>query len=141
MTRIEPKMLSIPHQTLEQIVQRFNAGHTLIDAGALVGGASAQVILLHVKHADGVTQKFLLRAHSENNRWRNPNIASDEFYLLKTLYDSGLPVPQAHYLDESGEVYSLPYLIIDYVEGAPDFSPRDLPDFIQQSVELLAKIH
>ena len=135
-------MLSIPYQTLEQIVRRVNAGHTLIQADALVGGASAQVILLHVKHADvEVTQKYLLRVHSENNRWRNPNIARHEFKLLKTLYDSGLPVAQPHYLDESGEVYSLPYLIIDYVEGAPDFSPRDLPDFIQQSVELLAKIH
>jgi hypothetical protein len=61
-------MLSIPLQTLEQIVQRVNAGNTLIDADALVGGASAQVILLHVKHADGVTQKYLLRAHNEDNR-------------------------------------------------------------------------
>lgn len=134
-------MLSIPLQTLEQIVRRISAGNTLIQADALAGGASAQVILLHVKHADGVTQKYLLRAHNEDNRWRNPKIANHEFNVLKTLYDSGLPVAQAHYLDESGEIYPIPYLIIDYVEGATDFSPHNLPDFIRQSAELLAKIH
>jgi aminoglycoside phosphotransferase (APT) family kinase protein len=139
---IEKNMLSIPHQTLEQIVRRVNAGDRLIHADALEGGASAQVILLHVKHPDSVAiKKYLLRAHSGTNRWRNPNIARHEFDVLKTLYDSGLPVAQAHYLDESCEVYPIPYLIIDYIEGATVFSPHDLPDFIQQSAGLLAKIH
>jgi aminoglycoside phosphotransferase (APT) family kinase protein len=135
-------MPSIPCHTLEQIVHRANAGDTLIHADDLVGGGSAQVILLEIKHAESeFTQKYLLRAHSENNRWRNPNIASHEFKLLKTLYDSGLPVAQPYYLDVSGEVYPIPYLIVSYIEGATDFAPRDLPHFIQQSAELLAKIH
>jgi aminoglycoside phosphotransferase (APT) family kinase protein len=135
-------MLSIPLQTLEQIVHRLNPGHTLIHAEELAGGASAQVILLHVKPADGdQIHKYLLRAHDEINRWRNPNIANHEFSILKTLYAGGLPVAEPHYLDESGEVYPIPYLIIGYIEGAVDFSPRDLPNFIRQSAETLAKIH
>jgi len=135
-------MLSISQQTLEQIVHRFNTGYMLSHAEELVGGASAQVVLLHVKHASGdVTQKYLLRVHGDINRWRNPNIASHEFKLLTTLYESGLPVAQAHYLDESGEVYPIPYLIVGYIEGKTDFSPANLPDFIRQSAELLAKIH
>lgn len=136
------KMLSIPHQTLEKMLHRVNPCHTLLDAKALVGGASAQVVLLNVKpDGNDFMRRYLLRIHNEINRWRNPNIANHEFNVLRTLYDIGLPVAQPLYLDESGEIYPIPYLIIDYVEGATDFSPQDLPDFIHQSAEILAKIH
>jgi len=134
-------MLSIPHETLEQIVQRIQVGNTLISASPLIGGASAQVILMDVKQADDEIQKYLLRVHSEVDRDRNPNIANHEFRLLKTLNDSGLPVAQPYYLDESCEIYPLPYLVVGYIEGATEFSPQNLSDFILQSAKLLAKIH
>jgi aminoglycoside phosphotransferase (APT) family kinase protein len=131
----------ISHQVLEQIVHRINPDDTLTHAEMLIGGASAQAILLIVKHADGEIQKFLLRVHSEINRSRSPNIAQSEFKLLQALHTTGLPVAQPYYLDVSGDVYPIPYLIVGYIEGAPDFSPQNLPDFIQQSANLLVKIH
>jgi aminoglycoside phosphotransferase (APT) family kinase protein len=134
-------MLLIPHDVLEQIVHRINPGDTLTHAEMMIGGASAQVILLNIKHTAGEIQKYLLRVHSEINRSRSPNIAQCEFKLLQTLHTTGLPVAQPHYLDVSGEIYSIPYLVVGYIEGAPDFSPQNLNDFIRQSAELLVKIH
>jgi aminoglycoside phosphotransferase (APT) family kinase protein len=131
----------ISHQILEQIVDRMQAGGTLIQAEALIGGASSQAVLLHVQHAAGGTQKYLLRVHSAINRSRNADVAHYEFSLLKILHDAGLPVAQPHYLDVSGEVYPIPYLVIGYIEGATDFSPQNLPDFLQQSAAMLAQIH
>lgn len=134
-------MLSISRETLEQIVQRINPGDTLTHAEALIGGVSAEVVLLHVKPAEGVTQKYLLRVHSEIDRSRNPNVASHEFTLLKTLHAAGLPVAQPRYVDTSGEIHPIPYVVLDYLEGATDFSPKNVADFLQQRGALLAKIH
>ncbi len=134
-------MLSIDYHILEQIIRRARAGDKLVHAEALIGGASAQVLLLEVQHADGGTQKYLLRVHSDIDRTRNANIAVHEFSLLKILHAAGLPVAQPHYLDASGDIYPIPYLVLDYIEGATNFSPQNLPDFLQQSAELLAKIH
>ncbi|MEP7285101.1 MAG: phosphotransferase [Chloroflexota bacterium] len=134
-------MIFIDQHILEQIVQRVRAGDKLLHAEALVGGVSAQVALLEVQHADGGTRKYLLRVHGERDRARNSDIAQHEFSLLKILHTAGLPVPQPHYLDISGEVYPIPYLMLDYLNGATNFSPKNLTDFLQQSVELLAKIH
>lgn len=134
-------MSAIAHQTLEQIVQRIDAGNTLVHAGTLRGGASAEVILLEVRYTGGETRKYLLRVHSAIDRNRNPDVARDEFALLKALHDDGLPVAHPVYLDESCEVYPIPYLVVAYLDGATEFSPRNLPDFLRQSAGLLAKIH
>ncbi|MBC8171451.1 MAG: aminoglycoside phosphotransferase family protein [Anaerolineae bacterium] len=131
----------ISRHILEQIVERMQAGDTLIDAEPLIGGASAEVVLLNIQHVGGGTQKYLLRAHGDINRSRNADVARDEFKLLKILFAAGLPVAQPHYLDVSGELYPIPYLVLDYIEGATDFSPQNLADFIQQSAALLAQIH
>lgn len=134
-------MIPFSHTDLEQIAQRVKTGSTLIHTEALMGGASAQVILLDIRHLNGEMKKYLLRVHSEIDRTRNPHVASHEFKLLAALYAAGLPVPQPHYLDVSGEVFAIPYLVVDYIEGATHYAPQNLPNFLQQSVELLAKIH
>ncbi|CAG1002872.1 hypothetical protein ANRL4_03308 [Anaerolineae bacterium] len=134
-------MSLIPDHTLQQIVHRINPHHEFVNAQPLIGGASAQVLLLDVKQTDGERLKYLLRIHSEIDRKRNPDLASNEFKLLKTLRALGLPVPTPFYLDVSGELHAVPYLVTGYIEGAPDFSPQDLPNFIRQSAEMLTQIH
>jgi aminoglycoside phosphotransferase (APT) family kinase protein len=134
-------MLSIPLPTLQTILAKMEADSTLINAEQLVGGASAQVILLHVQRPDGSTERLVLRVHSEQDREHNPDVAQHEFTLLQTLYEVGLPVAQPRFLDVSGQLYPIPYLVVRYIEGQPDFSPRDLADFIDQSAALLARIH
>lgn len=101
-------MSPIPHKTVEQIVQHIQSDNTIIFADLLMGGASAQVILLDIKNADGETRKCLLRIHSEIDRERNFNIANYESRLLKTLHVINLPVAQPYYLDESCSIYPIP---------------------------------
>jgi len=128
-------------QSLKKVIQNFSINGTLLGAERLEGGVSADASLLRVQETDGDIQKYVLRAHSANNRSRNPIIAIHEFNLLKILHEGGLPVAQPRYLDASGEIFPTPYIVLDYIEGATDFSPSDIQDYIQQSAELLAKIH
>lgn len=134
-------MLSLPYPALEQIVQRIQAGNTLAHAENLVGGAAAHVVLLHVEDGHAEPRQYLLRMHGEADRTRNPHVASHEHRLLTVLHDSGLPVAKPYYLDESGELLPHPYIVVGYLEGATDFAPRNLADFLQQSAGLLARIH
>jgi aminoglycoside phosphotransferase (APT) family kinase protein len=134
-------MLSIPLPTLHAIVAKMEAESTLLHAEQLVGGASAEVILLHVQRSDGTTERLVLRVHSEQDREHNPDVAQHEFMLLQTLYEVGLPVAQPRFLDVTGQLYPVHYLLVGYIEGSAEFSPRDLTDFIDQSAALLAKVH
>ncbi len=128
-------------RVLERIVRRMDADLQLIAFQRLPGGASAHVMRLDVQTADGSLQRLLLRIHSDTDRSRNARVAHCEFAALKAARAAGLPVPQAYVVDESAEVYPSPYVILDYVDGMPEFSPADLHDYLTQCAQALAKLH
>jgi len=79
-----------------------------------------------------------LLTHSQADRVRNPHIARDEYRLLTTLADAGLPVPQALYLSER---HRPPFLITGFVEGTTDISAARERDFPKTLAGVLRRIH
>jgi len=132
---------SIDNNAFEGVVQRVNPGSNLLRAWALTGGVSAEVTALEVLLPDGQTQKMIVRRHGVVDLGLNPNIAADEFALLRFLKAVGLAAPESFYLDSSGEIFPTPYLVVEFVEGTPDFAPSNLADFIRQMASALAQIH
>jgi aminoglycoside phosphotransferase (APT) family kinase protein len=57
------------------------------------------------------------------------------------LHSEGLPIPTPYYLDQSGAIFSTPYIVIEYIEGKPGFAPSNLPDLILQFTTHLSRIH
>lgn len=107
----------------------------------LQGGVSAQVIAFELERAGGQTEKMIVRRHGPADLKSNPQIAADEFRLLQLLQQAGLAVPKPYYLDQSGEIFSTPYIVVEYIEGTSEFAPSDLPDFILQFAVYLSRIH
>jgi aminoglycoside phosphotransferase (APT) family kinase protein len=44
-------------------------------------------------------------------------------------------------VDQSGAIFPTPYIVIEYIEGATEFAPSDLTDYIAQFAMTLAQIH
>ena len=124
-----------------QVIHKFDPQSRLLRAWQLTGGVSAQMTALEIERADGRAQKLIVRLHGEIDRKNNPRIAADEFRLLQRLRSAGLPVPESYYLDQSGEIFSIPYVVIEYVEGKTEFTPANVPDLILQFTTCLASIH
>ncbi|MDV7764737.1 phosphotransferase family protein [Peribacillus sp. CSMR9] len=125
----------------EQLVQKLDPGIKLIRAWELKGGISAQVTGLEMLQSTGRIIRMILRQHGDNDLKRNPNIAADEHRLLGILKAAGLPVPKPYYIEQSCEVFSRPCILIEFIEGKPDFTPSNLNDHILQLAINLAKIH
>jgi len=125
----------------EQVVQRMDPHCKLLRTWKLKGGVSAQVTALEIERPDGRTQKLIARRHGEADLKRNPHIAADEFKLLQLLHSVGVAAPRPYHFDQSGEIFSTPYIVIEYIEGQPEFAPADLPDFILQFATHLCRIH
>jgi len=113
----------------------------LLRAWPLAGGVSAQVTALEIALPDGAVTKAVVRQHGGVDLAQNPEIAADEFRLLRTLHAAGLPVPEPYYLDRSDEVLPMPYLVLEHVEGQTILEPDDLDDYLRQLATLLAAIH
>jgi aminoglycoside phosphotransferase (APT) family kinase protein len=125
----------------EQVVQKIDAQSKLLRTWKLKGGVSAQVTALEIERPDGKTQKMIVRQHGDADLKHNPQLAADEFKLLHLLHSVRLPVPAPYYLDQSGKIFSTPYVVIEYIEGKPEFSPAHFTEYIFQLATTLAKIH
>jgi len=125
----------------DQVVQKLDPQSKLLRTWELKGGVSAQVTALEIERPGGLTKKMIVRQHGEVDLKQNPHIAADEFKLLQLLHSAGLAVPFPYHLDQSGEIFSKPYLVIEYIEGKTEFAPANITDFIHQFATHLSRIH
>lgn len=125
----------------QQLVQKLAPNSTLRRAWRLTGGVSAQVTALEIEQPDGRTRKMVVRRYGQADLTRNPQIAADEFKLLQLLKGAGVAAPMPYLADQSGEIFATPYVVIEYIEGAPELAPADLPDLIRQLATHLSRIH
>ncbi|MFJ7755164.1 phosphotransferase family protein [Peribacillus muralis] len=126
---------------LELLVQKLDQANKLIHSWELKGGMSAQVTGLEILQPTGRIMRMIVRQHGENDLKRNPNIAADEYRLLKILTNEGLPVPTPYYFQQAGGIFTKSCLLIEYLEGKPDFSPANPALYIFQLAVHLVKIH
>lgn len=125
----------------EQLVQKLASHSRLRRSWPLTGGVSAEVTALEIERPDGTTTRLVVRRHGATDLRRNPQIAADEFRLLRLLRSAGVAVPAPYYLDQSGELFPTPYLVIEYVEGTTEFAPADVADLARQLAAQLVRIH
>ncbi len=129
------------HEKFAQIARRIAPEGRLRHVWALKGGVSAQVTALEVLQPEGGIQKMVVRQHGELDLKYNPNIAAEEFRLLRMLRSAGLPVPAPYYADQSGTIFPTPYIVVEYIEGKTELAPADLNDFTQRVAAQLTHIH
>ena len=115
---------------LERLVREIEPRGELLRSWPLAGGISAQMTAFEFAGADGRARKMILRRHRGGTR------APDEYRLLLHLRAAGLPVPTPVLLDRPGG-----WLVLDYIEGAPDFAPADPGGRARRLATQLADIH
>ena len=125
----------------EQVAHNIDPHSRLLRVWELEGGVSARVTALEIERPGGQAQKMIVRQYGEADLRSNPRVAAGEFRLLQFLQVAGLAAPAPYYLDQSGEIFSTPYIVIEYVEGKTEFAPADLDDFIFQLASYLASLH
>ncbi len=84
---------------------------------------------------------MIVRRPGEAAFKRNPQAAEHEFRLLHIMKSLGLATQTPYYLDRSGAILPTPYLVIDYIDGQPEFAQTQNPDFARQLATHLARVH
>ena len=126
---------------LEQVVRWMDSGASLLGSRVVQGGTAAQVIALEVRLAGGRVTRVILRRYGDVALRQDPLIAEHEFRLLELVHAAGLPAPQPHGFEQSGAILGRPYLLTEYVDGAPELAPADPGALVPQFAAQLAAIH
>src|SRR5260221_1230601 len=108
---------TVDHEKLEQLVRRIDPQSKLLRTWQLKGGVSSHMTALETMLPDGQHKKMIVRQPSERTLQQNPQAAANEFRLLQTMQSEGLATQRPFHLDESGELFAAPYLVIEYIEA------------------------
>lgn len=123
-------------ENLSAILQRAFAGCRIVSCDGLNGGVSARATVVELETAEGAYRRVVVRRPSRATLPEARLAAKHEFALLQRCAGLGVASPTpCHYDDTSGAV------VLEYVDGAPDFAPRHLPNALEQMATALAKIH
>ena len=131
----------IDHEAYERIARAIDPHARCVRVWRLGGGISSEMHAFETKADDGAMRRFIRRSLSDEALQIDPRATANEFALLDRLHALGLPVPKPRLLDESLERDDKPWLVLDFIDGAPDFNPRAPADFVEGLAEQLAAIH
>lgn len=133
--------LSQQHQAFARLAQTVAPHSRLLRTWQLSGGISATMTALELGHPGGPTSRLIVRQPSAGVLQRNPRAAEDEYALLQRLSSLGLATPTPYHLDRSGVFFAEPAMVIEYVEGQPEFALADTAGSMRQLAAQLARIH
>ncbi|GBF07748.1 hypothetical protein DAERI_170007 [Deinococcus aerius] len=125
----------------QRLARRLNPHAQVLRSWPLTGGVSARVTALEIGVPGGSVERWVVRQYGEANVRSNPNVADDEFRLLRLLMSAGLPVPQPLYADSSGEVFPAPVLVTRYVGGEAVLTPAAPVEYAARVADFLLRLH
>lgn len=121
---------------LQSVLSRAFPGCRIESSAELRGGISCRAMLAKLVLADGSARSVVVRRPQHYTPAEALRVLACEQAVLTRCAARGIPAPQPCFLDtEAGA------LVLEYVEGAPDFAPRDSNDMLRQLATQLARIH
>ncbi len=126
--------MNIPRAILERALRHIDPAWTLQGTQAL----SRRAMALDVSGLADSRIRLVLLTHSADDRRRNPDIARDEFRLLRCLRRTGLPVARPLHLEPN---QTPPFFITTFVAGCSRFAAQDSRAFCEALANALGDIH
>ncbi len=129
------------YRPFEALARKVAPGGRLLRLWALQGGISAETTALEIQKEDGGTAKMIVRRPGKAALKHNPQAARDEYRVLEVAQALGFAAPRPYLLCPPGETFPTPSLVMEYVEGEPEFDPADHEAYAIQFAYHLAQIH
>lgn len=130
------------------LLSRFGAlARTVLPGGELqrverlTGGVSATLHALEIATPSGLRHVVVREFDAGDWKPRQQGVAAKEFALLKWLRRCGLPVPAPLHLDETGELFPGPLLVMERVDGTSDVPEDARTGALRQMAQFLARLH
>jgi aminoglycoside phosphotransferase (APT) family kinase protein len=133
--------LVVTSDAINRVLGVLHLNSVITDIRPLSGGVSASMTLISLADSGGGVQKWIVRQASEPTLASRPAVSTMEFSLLSTLFEQGVPVPRPLFVDEDGEWFGSPTLVLEYLPGEMDFAPDSQPLRAQEVAQATALIH
>lgn len=132
-------------ERLESVVKKIDAGGELLAHRPLLGGISASMIAFDMRDSGGTIRHLVMRKAGARVLAESPEAVSYEFRVLGALKESTVSSPVPVLLDESGDIFKEPYMVLEYLDGCPKYdagnSVAQKRDYVEKMAAALAALH
>ena len=129
---------TIPHEDIERLVAAIDPRATLVSARPLQGGVGNAMTAIEVARGSQ-RERFVVRRPPAWALRDEPAMLANEFALLRRLRACGICCQAPRLFDDA--VPDAPYLVLEYIDGAPDFALPWPGAHVEQFARALAQIH
>jgi aminoglycoside phosphotransferase (APT) family kinase protein len=121
---------------LRGIVERAFPGGQVRRKERLNGGISARATRLELTLTSGTTRQVVVRRPTRDTRAEALRVVEREHALLSRCTELGILAPRPLFLDPAAAA-----IVLEFVDGAPDFAPVRPREMLEQLATQLARIH
>jgi len=132
-------------ETITALLDVIAPGSAALAIDSLPGSFSNSTHFVDVRYPNDYVFRIVVRRYAVFGNYDRGEKARREFKTLKLLRTHGIPVPQALYLDDEGELLGTPGIVTRYVPGelvmSPSNPPADPPSWARALATMLTRIH
>jgi aminoglycoside phosphotransferase (APT) family kinase protein len=123
------------------LLDQVSPGARLVRAQRLRGGLSCRMDRLDILRADGARWKISLRRFVGHHRHATPEAAAYEFDVLKLLDSADVAAPRPLLLDQEGDFFGVPAIVMTYLPGRPRFPTDKIDRWTEGLARALHDVH
>ena len=132
----------LPTETTLALLEKIAPGSTLVRVELMPGSFSNHTHLVEARLPGGEALKCAVRRYQIFGDYDRGEKARREFKAFELMNRSGIPSPEALFLDDTGEVLGVPGIVTRFVDGALVLdAPADPLVWARKLAIMLAKIH
>jgi aminoglycoside phosphotransferase (APT) family kinase protein len=121
---------------LHRILRRAFPGCRVEVSRELKGGVSSRAVVADLVLPDATTKRVVVRRPCSPTPEETPRVVAREHELLSRCAALGISAPKPCFLDRAESA-----LVLEHVDGAPEFAPVDPELMLRQMATQLARIH
>ncbi len=141
MVGLQPEVGPPSEEALRWVAQSIAPGAKVTSLRRLTGGVTSAMHAISVLDANGRHHRCVLRRWVDRLADEGPSLVLREARILEALGQTDVPAPRLLGLDPNGDECEDPALLMSYLDGHVELTPRDPGDWVSQIASMLVRIH
>ncbi len=141
LTDLQPDVAAPSEGALRWVARSIAPGATVRTVRRLTGGISSAMYAVSVVDTKGRHRRCVLRRWVSDHAGDGAERVRREARILEGLERTDIPTPRLLGIDADGDECREPALLMTYLDGRVDLTPRDPQDWLGEMTSMLVRIH
>jgi aminoglycoside phosphotransferase (APT) family kinase protein len=138
---VEGPAAELDSRALVRLADVLSPGSSIANIEALPGGLDAAMCAFELRTPAGLSTHLVLRRYPAHHGEREPSVARRAWRTLSALESQRFPAPLPIWLDDAGEIFGTPAVVMTRIAGRTVLDPADFDVWVAELARSIAGLH